>query len=1577
LSQRYEFPPAIFKLAYQDDDQARTAFMSAVTKMTSEAQSRFDAAFTHVGSMLQKTFSSFQSSNYRLDLDTSSLRQAATEATYAEERLKQLRDAAMKLAEVTGDRSQQTQAYVQALRAQATAAGEAAREAQEQVRIYTSLQQTVDGLTAKNKALADSYRATFAEQARAANRANEAQKTFNSFAAPGIDNRAINNGAGYSALAELARQQDEAEKAAAAMAQLRSAEEAAARGSDLVAATYRNTSLELGRVQKSARDSAQAFEYLFQAADAKSAKAVQDFFNTALGIDAMSKSARESAAVFEQMFAEQEKAAKAQAELAQSAMQLRREMDPTLAIQQKFDAEMSRADDLLRAGAISQREYAQATALARENLQTQHAALFQTAEAAKRGTDANHMMVNSVRSQRVAMVQAGQQMQDMAIQFQMGTKASTILAQQLPQLGFAFSGLAGNSNKALDRLGQFGTFIAGPWGAALTIGLVALGPLIDRILQSGEEAKKASKRHRTMSEVLMDEKASIKEVTDALEEYSRAQQKATEVDILSIKTRAEAIASKLKDAIATRELIKAELERVEGTTRRGAQSESQDVVRNAAFGRADSLRQQVQDNQALIEKLNVAAFGVRNETARYLADLETDPEKKLKEGFAIQRRQVQGLAADYKVVQGRLEDINRQEKAALDALRKTTSARREGASSGLYGREIGMAEARSIAASAGFQVNSGTRPTWMRDEKPGGASSQERLYNKWIAEGRPKDNPTAPPGSSAHESGNALDIQFGKGITAASIKKAYADEGVRLTKILKERGHFHIEWSTKGADKVEREAEQLAAFGQQAAERVMRINEAFDEQPRLIDRANQATRELDATIADLSEKKPVGWEQMVRDAEAAKGTIREALLRPYQEITRESERRIEIERLLASGREDEADALRIIWQYEKNVRDLTDEQKQAILDQVKYERQVTEELRARQQIIGAYLDASRSVKQELVSIFAGNGSIGNLQNTFKQLNAQVMVEKIFGPMFRDLDNWVKEQSGVTSSVDYFAKESKRAGDEAAGLANALKAASGAIAGGKASSSMPSAFDAAFAPLFGGPAAAANDNGIAGIIQRIQEESTADIVVMADKTNKEIKNLATNLSPDLFARRMGEEMAKTLGNVLPGVFGGKAAQGILGGAMYGNMVGGAPGAVLGAIGGIPGLPAGLANFASMGLQGLSGASLITDVAASFGVKIPTSVKYGLIPGLIKALFGGAKYGNASFQNGALSVNGNSSDLKTGAQTSGDNLLSTLNQIADGLGATLGAFNVSLGQTDGKWRISTTGRTGELKSKYSDVQVFGKGDAAYQQALEAAIRDAISDGAITGISQAAQNILKAGGDLQKAIEKAALVQSIPKQLKQMTDPVGYAIDELNAEFTKVVDALKLGSASAAEFADAQKLYDLKRAEAIRQASEQVMGSLKSLYEDLTIGNEAFSLRDRLTSAYSKYNPLAQRVTAGDSTAYSEFADAARGLLDLERQLNGSQGGYFDLLNSITSLSKSEMDRQQAMIDAASSSANPFSSNAIAANDNQGVIDAIGQTNNLLSAINQNLILGLQTGTGGGYSYDMSGFSVGMYY
>ena len=781
----------------------------------------------------------------------------------------------------------------------------------------------------------------------------------------------------------------------------------------------------------------------------------------------------------------------------------------------------------------------------------------------------------------------------------------------------------------------------------------------------------------------------------------------------------------------------------------------------------------------------------------------------------------------------------------------------------------------------------------------------------------------------------------------------------------------------------------------------MRINEQFDEQPRLIDQANAATRELERTIAELSEKKPLGWEQMVADAQAAKGTIEDAIVRPYRQLAEDAQRRVEIERLLAQGREDEAEAVQIIWQYEQRNADLTEQQKTNIRNMVRAERAVTEELRARQQVIGYYLDATRSVKQELVSIFSGNGSFGNLQSVFRNINAQVMVEQIFGPMFRDLDKWVKEQSGVTSSVDFFADETKRAGDSAKSVADAFNDAAQRIRNPGAACSAGSGLDnlggsvnraaiknGLFGAAFGG---AANDNGLGGIIERIAQQATGDIVVTAPR---KAGDGTMGMTPERYFSELSRVVVRPALDGLDAIFGTKffgKMTGVFSGALNGYITAGATGGILGGLQGIVGADSKAGKALGKGLGGAQTGSTVAALGNALGIEMSeTGAQIGgaigsLIPipggdiigsiigAFIGKLFGGAKYGNASFQNGVLNVNGNNGDMKTAAGTSGNNLLNSLNEIADGLGGALGAFNVSLGQTDGKWRISTTGRTGELKSKYSDVQVFGKGDDAYRQALEAAVRDAISDGAITGISQAAVNILKAGGDLQKAIEKAALIQSIPKRLKQMTDPVGYAIDELNAEFTKIVDALKLGSASAAEFADAQKLYDLKRAEAIKQASEQMTSALRGLLNDLTTGNDALSLRERQTSAVAKYDPLRARVEAGDATAFNDFAEAARALLDIERQMFGSQSGYFDRLAEVTGISRTALAGQDALISGASGAASPFAANdnVTSSIDSQTGVLVNGFTGleSQLAAVNQNLGALIAQGYGGaqsGYSF-----------
>lgn len=91
---------------------------------------------------------------------------------------------------------------------------------------------------------------------------------------------------------------------------------------------------------------------------------------------------------------------------------------------------------------------------------------------------------------RFAMINAGQQVQDIAVQLQGGQRAAVVFAQQLPQLSFALSGLQGSSNKVASAVGSFATFMSGPWGAAISVGAMALGPLIAKLFETKGAAEK-------------------------------------------------------------------------------------------------------------------------------------------------------------------------------------------------------------------------------------------------------------------------------------------------------------------------------------------------------------------------------------------------------------------------------------------------------------------------------------------------------------------------------------------------------------------------------------------------------------------------------------------------------------------------------------------------------------------------------------------------------------------------------------------------------------------------------------------------------------------------------------------------------------------------------------------------------------------------------------------------------------------------------------------------------------------------------------------------------------------------------
>lgn len=251
----------------------------------------------------------------------------------------------------------------------------------------------------------------------------------------------------------------------------------------------------------------------------------------------------------------------------------------------------------------------------------------------------------------------------------------------------------------------------------------------------------------------------------------------------------------------------------------------------AAEGRAAAARQQVADLTAQLVALNRAAEdGARAIRAVDFPLLERGAKEAVDPIAAINRRYddmaksaekaARGNDSLKRSLAGTLVEIEKQRKAALDA------ARPAGAS-GLGGRQISFADAAAIARGAGFNVTSAYRST----------AHQAELYND-PSVNRP-GNPVAKPGTSAHEGVNgkwALDIAFAPGLTPQGIRKLYGDQGVSLSAVYKEAGHFHIEGSRSQAAS----AENAAA---RAAERQLRADKQHQDQ---IDRLLMA--EQDVTI---------------------------------------------------------------------------------------------------------------------------------------------------------------------------------------------------------------------------------------------------------------------------------------------------------------------------------------------------------------------------------------------------------------------------------------------------------------------------------------------------------------------------------------------------------------------------------------------------------------------------------------------------------------------------------------------------------------------------------------------------------
>lgn len=391
--------------------------------------------------------------------------------------------------------------------------------------------------------------------------------------------------------------------------------------------------------------------------------------------------------------------------------------------------------------------------------------------------------------------------------------------------------------------------------------------------------------------------------------------------------------------------------------------------------------------------------------------------------------------------------------------------------------------------------------------------------------------------------------------------------------------------------------------------------------------------------------------------------------------------------------------------------------------------------------------------------------------------------------------------------------------------------------------------------------------------------------------------------------------------------------------------------------------------------VGGQALGSSIAAlgAFGGPVGAiagAVLGSLVGGVLGKVFKKTKRGEATISGGGISVEGNSGSREEAANGAAQSVMDTMQKLADALGGSLdwSSGTVTISQRKNDWRVDPTGQ-GASKVKNGAIDFNGD----QQAAISYAIRDLIEDGVLTGISDASKRILLAGGDLEKAIEKATLIESVPRLLRERLDPLGAALDAVDDKFRQLASALYEAGASTEQIAQAKELYKLERQDVIDQFGN-VAKSLKEFLLSLQAGsNSPLSLRaqkveaedalkvytDQIGAAQAaraKVNQLKARGASAEDIAAAEAAAQAAAnkidqdgfkqtsdlLLSISRNMNASSDQYFEDYDRIRSLTQTAIDLIEQAVPAAGADGNW-----------DALISKTDTTNSLLGSINDNLI------------------------
>lgn len=1143
-------------------------------------------------------------------------------------------------------------------------------------------------------------------------------------------------------------------------------------------------------------------------------------------------------------------------------------------------------------------------------------------------TKASNDNFRSLGQQKAGMFSLGQNLQDVGVQMSMGTDLMRIMAMQGGQLATAVDmiGVKGAG-------GRLAAFLAGPYGAVVLTATAILGPWVANLLSGADAEDKASKNGLALVDALSKQKFATDEARKAIAEYNEQQDRSRKNNELAKQTSLDQAVADLKAAEATREKTKALLENARASAQASGGSFGGTVPGSAgilANANVAALEDNLKAQTIAIATLQQTRRNLLIETGTKAGEAAADPAKAINRQYDLERQRAEKAAASNDRLAASIDKtvaaIERRRKAELDAYQE--SQRRENAKpkTTSLGNQIEAGSAAAIYASA-------DRYRGLSENRAGDRAQLKDLFAQ--------ANVNVDPQMVAW--------------CAAFVNSVLAANGVKGTGSLSARSFLGFGQST---DKPNKGDIVVSKRGNDPAQGHVGFYQGTDAQGRVLVLGGN-TGDKVGTQA-INRRDVLGFRQAPSAADSYKDTQKAA-----EDAAKQFQRDLEQVTALYLPATAEAkkyadelariDALAKSYDPKNATSGLSPEQAAAARAALT----TAHEKRAADLAMTPEIKAADDAKKAI------DGVIASLAAETKARTTLDPVQQAMAKHQADLAKLTGAERTEREAAlqGYYAQaEATRAVEEATRAAAQAQAELRNMA--------LNAFDAI---VFGGEKAS---DVIANLGKRIASAAieaslfgTGPLAVLLNGAPKVPTVLsAGGGTAQATADLVGKSVGKSVGDRLDGVFGKGNGATALKNAGIGYTAASITGGngILGSAGGI--------------LGGEAAKKLLTGVLGSAAGPLG-SIAGGIIGGVVGNLFKKASYGTASVSSSAgttdVGLGGNSSSAKKAASGLGDAVSQGVAQIAKQLGGELGSYAVSIGTYKDKYRVSTTGFTGQLgnQGKNNDrlgIVDFGKDGEA--DAIAFAIRDALADGAVKGLSERVQKALKSSTDVNAALAEALKVQD----LELTMGGIGATIDKAFRDFeAQAQERVRLASAYGFDVLAIEKRNGEDRVKLAQQLATSQVGSLQKLIDEMTRGSlfEGTAM-ERIESLSQAIVKAKADLDAGKEGAGDAYADLLQQRLAANREAYGTTSGYAADRVATLDAARAAVAQANARIAAAQnggSGSDPAltTTNAALSSANDALDENNDQNAQMLAALATNNILlaKIANGGGGGTTFDLN--------